>query len=117
MRQRVVRTIVPAIAIAVAGFQLFQARANDQVAWEGGGFGMFATIDAAENRQLQADPSVTLQPSATLSRALTHPAQLDELADEVAAVLDGPVSLRLLRIAYDDRTITYEVIGEAAAIP
>jgi len=117
VRQRAVRTVVPLIAVAVACFQLFQATVNDQVAWEGGGFGMFATIDAAENRHLQADPSVVIGPSASLSRALTHPGRLDELAAEVAAVIDDTIVLRLLRISYDDRRIGYDVIGEATAAP
>jgi hypothetical protein len=113
----VLRYGIPLLALVVAVFQLFQARNNDQVAWEGGGFGMFATVDAAENRRIATSPAVVLQDSATLQRALAHPGGLDSLASQIADGIDASVTVELSRVVYDDLVVAYQRIASATASP
>lgn len=49
-RDRILVLIVPVVLVVVALNQVRLATTQDLVAWKGGGFGMFATVDAPDHR-------------------------------------------------------------------
>jgi hypothetical protein len=117
VRERILRITIPVVAVVVASFQLYQARAHDQVAWEGGGFGMFATIDAADNRVIISSPPVRLSDSPSVQRALAHPRYLDDLARLIAAGIDRAVTVELAEIVYGDLDVSYRVVARVEETP
>jgi hypothetical protein len=49
-RQAVAWLLAPALLLAVAGVHAYLVEAKDQTPWEGGGFGMFSTMDKRQAR-------------------------------------------------------------------
>lgn len=53
LKHRVCILCTPLILVIVAGTQLYNAHFRNLTPWEGGGFGMFSTVDSLENRLLR----------------------------------------------------------------
>lgn len=49
-RQLVIWLLAPALLVGVAGVHSYLAEAKNQTPWEGGGFGMFSTVDKRQAR-------------------------------------------------------------------
>jgi len=50
LRQLVIWFLAPALLVGVAGLHAYFAAAMNQTPWEGGGFGMFSTVDKRQAR-------------------------------------------------------------------
>jgi hypothetical protein len=85
------RYLAPALLAAVAGAQLWTARATDLSPWLGGGFGMFSTTDSWGRRHLHV-----WAVSPGVRRELGVPPEAGRLA---RAALAQPTSARLRRLA------------------
>lgn len=53
-RQFVIWFLAPALLVAVAGVHSYLAATKHQTPWEGGGFGMFSTVDKRQARFVRA---------------------------------------------------------------
>lgn len=49
-RQLLIWFLAPALLVGVAGLHTYLAEAHNQTPWEGGGFGMFSTVDKRQAR-------------------------------------------------------------------
>lgn len=94
-RQAVLWFLAPALLLGVAGWHSYQVAANDLTAWEGGGFGMFSTVDKRQVRFVRCELiTATGAVRARLPGHLdTYVEQLralptQERADELAEYLD-----------------------------
>lgn len=102
-RQLVPWFLAPALLLGVAGWHSYQVAANNLTPWEGGGFGMFSTVDKRQARfvrcklitstgEVRARLPGHLDTYVEQMRALPTQARADELAGYLARAAWAPPS-------------------------
>jgi hypothetical protein len=85
-KERLAFYFVPALLVAVAARQFYLAHTQALSPWKGGGFGMFASVDAPQQRVVRA---YLLTPDGEVPADLNEPARLPTLVARVRA-MPGP---------------------------
>jgi hypothetical protein len=98
----------PVLLVAVAVHQIVLARSQGLSAWSGGGFGMFATLDAGSTRHLHA---FVLRPGV---RREVRPSEA--MTDDVLRMLTLPSASRLRAVAEELARLPTPDYGPARAV-
>jgi len=128
LRDRILGVLAPLLLVIVASTQVVIASTSDLTPWRGGGFGMFSTLDAHDQRILRVtvttgdtervpvDPAALLSDGAALRdeavTARNHPTEgnLERLASAIAEADPGgvgaieAVEIAVWRTAFDRDT-------------
>ena len=118
----VARWLPAALLVLVAANQFRLAHTEDISPWSGGGFGMFSSTDAPNNRHLHAfvqnegirrEIAAPADMEVTVRRATTLPTRrrLEKLGEELAALESGgrirwdEIELQVWALTYDPDTL------------